>query len=302
MSEVAATSRKGTIRRCGHIWSSNNTYYDDDWHTTIDERFHISTWKFGSIHQAKVFIDYNHLIDGKEPDSFKVDGSVGICLRYGKTMEEAMRICLDYIEEFKKNGPPSVDQLFQDSWDHWPTLYVRGRREPVICQTFFTIGGGYTWVDGAVMCTSPHDYLESVREERKDEGMTKALEACEEVRKMSRERKLAKGEELDYWDYTREEQDEMRWGQGVFNFYPASEGYSNVCLVPDDVKPEWLELAYEAAILLRDKSGVPKMPKSRWHNEKSDEDDQKRQADNRVLGAKVVAELERRFPHVKKGE
>lgn len=90
----------------------------------------------------------------------------------------------------------------------------------------------------------------------------------------------------------------MRWNQGVYQFYPASENYSNICLVPDDVKPEWLELAYESALLLRDKSGVIKMPKSRFDTANRDIDDEKRQADNRVLGAKIVADLERRFPHI----
>jgi hypothetical protein len=293
-------SRKGTIRRCGRIWSSNNTYYDNDWHTDVDDRFHAMTWKFGSIHQAKVFIDYDHKMEGVTPDSPKIDRGVGICLRYGKTMEEAMQICLDYIEEFKKNGPGTVEQIMKDSWEHWPTLYPNGKRIPVIEHIFFVIGGGYTWVDGALICTNPHDHLEEVRRDRKDEDLDRALKASEEIRKMVRERKLAKGEELDYWDYTREEQNELRWGQGVYRFYPASENYSNVCLVPDDVKPEWLELAYEAAILLRDKSGLPKMPKSRFDAIDRDENEVKRQEDNRKLGEKVVADLERRFPHVKR--
>lgn len=302
MSKTKANTRKGTIRRCGHVWSSNETYYDNDWHTDVGDRFHATTWKFGNIHQAKVFVDYVHKMEGKDPDSPKVDMGIGICLRYGKTMEEAMQICLDWIEEFKTKGPAGPQQVFEDSWDHWPTLYPRGNRIAVIGHLFFTIGGGYSWVDGAIMCTSPHDHLESRRREEKDEGLKKALKACEEVRKMVRERKLASGEEFDYFDLTEEEKDQLRWGQGVYQFYPASEDYSNVCLVPDDVKPEWLELAYEAALLLRDKSGVIKMPRSRFDSDRSDIDEVKRQEDNRALGAKVVAELERRFPYVKKGE
>jgi hypothetical protein len=237
---------------------------------------------------------------GKTPKSPKIERGVGICLRPGKTMEEAMQICLDYIEEFKKSGPPSVEQVFKDSWEHWPTLYPDGMRIPVIDHIMYVIGGGYTWVDGAIMCTSPHDWMESRRRDREDETLKKALKASEEVRKMVRERKLAKGEELDYFDMTEEERKQAYWGQGVYRFYPASKDYSNVCLVPDDVKPEWLELAYEAALLLRDKSGLPKIAKSRF-NPGSEDDDIKRQEENRKLGAKVVADLERRFPHVKKG-
>lgn len=66
----------------------------------------------------------------------------------------------------------------------------------------------------------------------------------------------------------------------------------------DDVKPEWLSLAYEAARLLRDRSGVPNLPKSRYET-LSVSDDLKRQEDNRVLGAKLVADLERRFPQLR---
>lgn len=169
------TSRKNTLRCCGHIWNSNETYYENDWHTDVDERFHVSTWKFGSIHQSKVFIDYEHLMDGKHTDSIKCDGSVGICLRYGKTMKEAMQIGLDWIEEFKDKGPASVERVFKDSWEYWPTLYPNGNRIAVIDHILFVIGGGYNWVDGAIMCTSPHDYLESVRRDREDESLKEAL-------------------------------------------------------------------------------------------------------------------------------
>jgi len=291
-------SRKGTIRRCGHIWISSNSGYDNDWHTNINDRFHASTWKFGSIHQAKVFVDYNHLIDNKKPDSWKIDGSVGICLHYGKTMEEAMQTCLNWIDDFKKTGPASPEQVFKDCWEHWPSLYPNGLQIPVIEHIFFVIGGGYTWLDGAIVSTSPQDYLESMRRDRENSTLKEALKASEELRKMIRARKIAEGEELDYWDYTQEEQNYMRWSQGIYRFYPVSEGYSNICLVPDDVRPEWLKISYEAAILLRDKSGIPKMPKSRYDS--SNEDEIKRQEDNRRIGEKVVLDLERRFPQLKR--
>lgn len=291
---LKSSSRKGTIRRCGHVWSCNNTGYDHDWYVTLDKRYHVTTWRFGRIHQCKVFIDYQNSKDGKPQDKF-LGGSVGICLRPGKNVEEAMQRGLDYVEEYKKNGPPSVEKVFNDKWDHWPTLYTRGNRIQAMSSLFFTIGGGYDWVDGTLLDTSPDDYLESQARRERDKDLEKALTASEQVRKIVRAEKEAKGEELDYWDFTREEIDEMTWSQDVYNFYPASENYSNVCLVPDDVKPEWLQLAYEAALLLRDKSGVPNLPRSRLFKENS-EDDIRRQEDNRALGAKVVADLEKRFP------
>jgi hypothetical protein len=285
-------TRKDTLRRCGRIWESNETYYDNDWHTTVDERFHVSTWKFGSIHQSKVFIDYKHLMEGKHTDSIKCDGSVGVCLRPGKTMVEAMQIGLDWIEKFKQNGPASVEEVFKDSWEHWPTLFPNGNRIAVIDHILFVIGGGYGWVDGAVMCLSPDDYLESRRRDEEDKERQEMRKAVKEARELLKKYKLDKGEEPeDDWEDVRAKY----WETGIYSFYPVSKNYSNICLVPDDVKPEWLTLSYEAALLLRDKSGVPDI-KSKWFTKS--EDDHKRQEENRKLGAELVAELERRFPHV----
>lgn len=284
------TTKTDTIRRCGHVWTSNDSYYGDDWHTTVDERFHPMTWKFGSIHQSKVFVDYKHLIKGKESTAPKIEGGLGICLRPGKTTKEAMQICLDWIEEFKQKGPSSVQEMFEESWDHWPTLYSKGNRISVIDYIFFVIGGGYSWVDGALMSTSPHDWMES---RKNDEAYQKTKQAAKDIRELLKQCKIDQGEEPeDDWDDVHEK----IWRMDVFRFYPVSENYSNICLVPDDVKPEWLSLAYEAALLLRDKSGVPDI-KSKWYN--NTEDDFKRQEENRKIGAIVVADLEKRFPHVK---
>ena len=290
-------SRKGTLRRCGHVWESSDSGYPDDWQTTVDGRFHIMTWKFGNIHQAKVLVDYEHLVGGKPVAPVKNDGTVDFYLEYGRTLDEAMQICLDWIVEFQKTGPATVEQTFKDSWDHWPTLYPQGMRLPVIDHIFFTIGGGYDWFDGGLVHTSPYSHLESQKRKERDKDLEKALEAAREITKIRQERKLAKGEELEYDDLDFDEQRALFWKQDVYRFYPASDDYSNVCLVPDDVKPEWLELAYEAAKLLRDKSGLPNI-KSRRYNVHS-EDDAKRQKDNRKLGAKVVADLEKRFPQLK---
>lgn len=58
----------------------------------------------------------------------------------------------------------------------------------------------------------------------------------------------------------------------------------------------WLVMAYEAALLLRDRSGVPKI-KSKWLS--FSQDDMLRQEKNRQIGAKVVKDLEERFPQLK---
>lgn len=295
-------SRKGTLRRCGRIWTALSMGYPDEWETTVDKRFHIMTWKFGSIHQAKVLADYEHLVDGKPVAPVKNDGSVDFYLEYGKTLEEAMTICLDWIAKFQETGVGTPEQLFQDCWDHWPTLYPKGLRVPVIDHCFFTIGGGYSWFDGALVSTSPYAYIESQKRDAQDDSLKKALAATKELTKMLKEKyklKLESGEDVDEDEYLDFDEQRLRmWTQDVYRFYPACEEYSNVCLVPDDVKPEWLALAYEAALLLRDKSGLPKKPKSRIFPSDWTDDDIKRMEDNRILGAKVVADLERRFPQL----
>ncbi len=48
-------------------------------------RFAATTWEFGSIHQCKVYIQYNLMIDGKKYISPGVDENVGICRTPGKT-------------------------------------------------------------------------------------------------------------------------------------------------------------------------------------------------------------------------
>lgn len=285
-------SRKGTIRRCGLVWEASNSGYPDDWYTTVHERFHPMTWKFGSIHQSKVFVDYNHLVDGKTPASPKCDGDIGICLRYGKTTEEAMQICLDWIDKYRTAGPTTPEQVFQDSWDHWPTLYPMGDRISVIGHICFTLGGGYSWVDGAIICTSPEDWIESRRRDEEDESRKEMLASLKEAKALIKKYKLEEDEDYEDHDEFRERLHK----QDVHMFYPVCEDYANICMVPDDVRPEWLALAYEAAILLRDKSGVPEI-KSRWWTPQPD--DYTRQEENRKIGTKVVADLERRFPQLK---
>lgn len=51
---VDTNSRKGTIRAAGRIWHNDGECFSTD----INERVFASTWKFGSIHQCKVFVRY----------------------------------------------------------------------------------------------------------------------------------------------------------------------------------------------------------------------------------------------------
>jgi hypothetical protein len=270
----------------GHDWEQNH----ETWYTTID-RFVVNTWKFGSIHQAKILVDYDLKIDGKTHDAPLSRPYVGICLRPGKTRDVAMKTCLDWIDEFKKKGPPTVEESFEYCAKYWSDIYPT--RVSYLDHWFFTIGNGYDWLDGSLMNTSPDSYLDSLarREENKE-----VFEAAAEVKKLLK--KYGYEEILNEYDDYSDPQSKY-WTSGVYSFYPVSKDYSDICKVPDDVKPDWLALAYEAALLLRDKSGVPQV-KSRYS---SGEDDHARQEENRKIGVQVVSDLERRFPHVlKKGQ
>lgn len=266
----------------GYVWKNKS----DTWYTTVNERFVANTWQFGSIHQAKVLIDYDLKIDGKPNSSPLSKPTVGICLHPGKTRDEAMKICLDFIEEYKSSGPISVENTIKFCEQNYSDLYPN--RKAIIDHLFFVIGNGYDWLDGCLVNTSPHDHLErpARREENKD-----LYEAVDEVKV------LLKSADKDYISF--DEEHRMHWEADIHRFYPVSKDFSNICQVPDDVKPDWLELAYEAALLLRDKSGVPNLKSKRYNHT---EDDYKRQQENREIGAEIVAQLERRFPHVKKSQ
>lgn len=257
------------------------------WYTTVDARFVANTWRFGDIHQAKVLVDYDLKVDGKTFVSPLSEPYVGICLRPGNTRDEAMKICLDFIEEYNSTIPVSVEDTIKFCAQHYSDIYPN--RASFIDHLFFTIGNGYDWLDGCLVNTSPHDHLELQSRKDRDKDLYEAMSAF---------KALMKETNKDYVDSG--EKRRLRWEADVHEFYSVNKDYSNICQVPDDVKPDWLELAYEAALLLRDKSGVPNL-KTEWYNT-TEEDAQKRQQENRKIGAEMVAQLERRFPHVKKSQ
>lgn len=271
-----------TLQLYGYTWKHDG----ETWNTQVDGRFWVTTWPFGSIHQSKIYVDYDHKMDGKAPDSpIKGQGHVGICLEPGKTRNEAMKKGLAWVKQYQEKGTPSVKDEFDYCYKYYPDLFLN--RISIIDHLFFVIGGGHEWLDGAIVSTSPEQHL------RSNKYFDDLKETLKETKKILKElRPVPEEEDLDAYRA-------KHWTTGIYRFYPASKDYSNVCLVPDDVKPEWLELAYEAALLLRDKSGIPDI-KSKWTS--TDKHEIKRQEDNRELGIQVVSDLERRFPHVKKGK
>lgn len=269
-------SRKDTLLAADHIWKRDN-----DWRVDISDKVYCITWQFGSIHQCKVMIKYN-------------DEEVGICLGHRSTRNAAMNHTIEWAEAFIKNGPPSREQVFNDCYTQYPDTYKT--HIDVITRLFFVIGASYKWVDGAIMNCAPEDHLEYKR--RKEQAKSDPLK----IRTDNLFREIIAGEmasEIEkeklrklLLDYEPSGQQRPLPDDGkVKAFYPVSNGYSNITIVPDDVRPEWLAIAYETAILLRDRSGISNsnggLNKEEW------------QASNKEIGARVVNELEKRFPQLK---
>jgi len=285
-------SRKDTLRAAGHIWTRPE-HLDAEWTVEFD-RFICTTWQFGSIHQCKIWVKYEATQGGKPLSvGHSVLGSnyVAICRQGYKTRQLAMEKGVEWCEKYQKKGPDSVEKSFKTSMKHWGNLYPN--RIAWIDHIFFVIGNGCDWLDGAIINTGPDGHIESrksLRRMRKD--MEKWNKEHAEIAEIVKKYQLETPKEItDSIDNVRLQM----WNSDVYRFYPVSENYSAITQVPDDVRSDWLKLSYESALLLRDKSGVPDI-KSKWAS-KSDNDEvsQKR---NREIGAKVVADLESRFPQL----
>lgn len=261
-----------TIQYGGYAWTG-----DDHLYATINDKLTASTWEFGDIHQAVVYVKYNHLIEGKKSDQFFVGDGLGIGLRYGETREQAMQHCLDWIDQYQAKGVPTMEEAFQACYKYYPDLFPG--RAAVLDHWFFVGGNGYGWLDGSIVDTSPDD---------------RGLEPSEYIKELSRFIKEAEDRLAELGRPIKKDPPGILWEKPPYAFYGVHR-YSKICNVPDDVKPEWLALAYEAALLLRDHSGVPNINSKR----KFGEEDIARQEENRKIGADIVGQLERRFPHVK---
>lgn len=252
---------------------------DDHLYATINDKLTASTWEFGDIHQAVVYVKYNHLIDGKKSDHFfDTIYGLSIDLHYGETREQAMQHCLDWIAQYQAKGVPTAEEAFQDCYKYYPDLFPS--RAAVLDHWFFVGGNGYGWLDGSIVDTSPDD---------------RELGTSECMKEMSRLIKEIEEQLAELGCPIEKDPPGILWENPPYAFYQPHK-YSKICNVPDDVKPEWLALAYEAALLLRDHSGVPDIKSKRYNFGKEEVE---RQEENRKIGADIVRQLERRFPHVK---
>jgi hypothetical protein len=272
-------SRKHTLRAACHIWNSSN--HTDRWDADLNDRVSVITWQFGSIHQCKILIKYN-------------DDVVGICLEAQPTRLAAMRHGVAWAKNYIDNGLPSAKQVFDDCFKHYPTLFYT--RVDVIEHVFFVVGGGYDWLDGSVVCNSPESHLRSKKNEAKQKRINKSMSValiCEEIYgekfyeslPPKLKESIKKIVDIEF-DKKKEVVERPLPDEGMRkNFYPVSDNYSLITNVPDDVKDEWLALAYEAAIMLRDRSNVIEL------SSESSIDNVR----NIEIGTRVVRELTERF-------
>lgn len=159
----------------------------------------------------------------------------------------------------------TVEQVFADCYKYYPDLFRT--RVDVIDHLFFVVGNGYRWVDGVLVEINPDPLARIEYQLDADDDGVRPLPDDGEPR----------------------------------CFYPVSRDYSAVYTVPDDVRPDWLALAYTAAIMLRDRSGISEEQRVKRAADFFDVDldeDAPRNASNIQIAIDVVNELEQRFPQL----
>lgn len=282
------------LYRAGVKWKRGD---DEGWVAQVTDRIQVLTWPFGypkPRHQCKIFINYPM---SKSPH----DQVVGFCLETRPTRDEAMKAGVEYARKIIKDGVPGPEETFKARYENWPTLY-RNRLD-IINHLFFVIGGGDDWLNGGIINTSPESHLKYLSE-RTDPVKIAEGNARNERSRQTLEKYRGTPEAEMPW-YKSIEMMVDREGDGSVgplpdngkprDFYPISEGYSNICLVPDDVRDDWLAVAYEAAVLLRDRSCGERQCDVRkgWESQESLD---KRVAIQRAHGIRLIQEFRTRFP------
>lgn len=199
--------------------------------------------------------------------------------------------------EYIHNGLPSVEQVFKYCYTHFPSIYKT--RVDVLSSIFLSGGNGYNWLDGCIINGSPESHICVARRKAETQNDPDRIAAnilfqelidmpgVDEKLKQSIQRMLDRNKPDDR---ARPLPDD-----GKLRVFRLSKHYSNIMNVPVNVNSEWLALTYEAAILLRDRSGIE--PDS---DPKYIEEDKKWVAFNKEQGIMIVKDLERRFPQLTK--
>lgn len=142
-----------------------------------------------------------------------------------------------------------AEEQLQWMADTYPSLYPT--RKHALNQLFCVVGNGYEWADGEIV------RIDSQRASQRPLGDVE--------RAKFPYGDLAKVEHKDHFEILhelREENTESRQKELLgllmccnFEWYPISRDFSLLCSIPEDVKPDWRELAEECKREL-EKDGV----------------------------------------------
>jgi hypothetical protein len=248
---VGSTPPVGSMKRHGQSWDK---WDGDGWMAVID-RYSIGVWPFGEPRAwcVKIYIPY------PTPDK-----EVGIFLGDYPTMENAMRVGIKWVKEYK---PATMDETLKRMFREYKTLFRT--LADAYGQLFFTVGGGYDWLDGALVRRNQepdpgkHFRQDFSNAPKEIQDAVKAVKAREDA--------LSIGPVAD--------------PGGDRYFYPLSATYSNVCNVPDDACEDWALAAYNAAVMYRDRAAPSE----------DTFEDQKRYKQCRRLAEGIRVDLANRF-------
>ena len=285
---------KPRFRRFGADWYPNR----DGWGGIYKGRYRLVTWRFGSIWQSCVEVHPAVTVLTDKDDDLTAREDYGwMCLRPGKTMNEAMKHARDWCDHERTH---TVENVFRDCFVNFKTLF-RTRRD-VINQLFFVNGNGYEWIDGCLVASHESDPPEERKLDRLRQRESQAKRLQERFSTDEAKATLKLMQEIE--DKIDAEEDAMPIGpisekqaleerkKGFFrtscvhpsNFYSVCQ-YARINHIPADVQPDWLEMAYEAAKLLSEEQFCEHCTDyvNREHP---------------AIGKKLIAELESRFPQL----
>lgn len=226
------------FKRYGFLWNT-----DFDGWISNNGRFTIKVWRFGSIYQCNVFVEYEY---GTQfwGSITPATPAVRFCLPSSEKWYQAMKVGTSFVARIEKYGFPDSSKVFDYLCDKYRCLY---QYRLDILNYLFCVGG-YDWLDGQLVDTSLFYKQKS---------------------------------DLDDFDLSFEKGPLKDNGMN-YSFHPLSK-YSNIINVPDDVNDDWLKLAYETAILLRDRSNL------------EDTRENMQQTKNRERSFGIIRDLKHRF-------
>jgi hypothetical protein len=217
--------------------------------TGVTGRYHICIWLFGPRYQCKVLVEYEH----GEPSNKTDSPTVGMCLPISETLEAAMEMGLTWIREYEDKGPDTPEKVFKASYNNWVDLYQY--RHQVLSQLFLTCGGGYSWLDGCIVDTSPFSHLEVVNSPVREDSAEIAEMAATWAELIAANPELDDdGAIAKYLSPPKVKTPGPHPDDGRMLETRYTSGFCNISRVPDDVTDEWLRVAYETALMLRDRS------------------------------------------------